>query len=140
MSRTNSRRAAAAVLATCLVLATAPAARAKSPGVEYGQGAICVFANLLYGPAKFIYATGGALVAGVAYAFSAGDAEVARPIVDASLRGDYVITPSHLERKKSLEFIGQSPEQKRARERADDSGWGSAPPPARDDGVIEEGF
>jgi hypothetical protein len=111
--RFHVRRLAPWALAVCLVIGTAASpAHADAPGREYGIGAACVFANLVYAPAKFLYATGGALVAGAAYAFSGGDLDVARPIVDASLRGDYVITPEHLRGERPVEFVGRSPAQR----------------------------
>ena len=113
----------------CATLSAVPA-RAAGPGEEYGVGTACVFANLIYGPVKFLYATGGALVAGAAYAFSGGDEDVARPVVNAALRGDYVITPDHLRGKKSLEFIGRTPGQMPAE---GFQGGGSQ-------GPLEEGF
>jgi hypothetical protein len=110
VQRSRVRRSALLALAVFLFVgSSAPPADAVSPGEAYGIGAACVFANLLYGPVKFFYATGGALVAGAAYVFSGGDLDVALPVVDASLRGDYVITPDHLRGGRSIEFIGRSP-------------------------------
>ena len=116
-------------------LAPAPPAAADSAAREFGRGAVVGLAYLLYVPVKLIYATGGALVAGIAFAFSGGDSDVAGPIVDASLRGDYVVTPAHLDRRERLEFIGRPPRQHQAAEEA--RGWDAAAPPPE---VQEEGF
>ena len=80
-----------------------------SDGAEFAIGASCALTNLFYGPAKVFYALGGGLVATVAYAFSGGDMEVARPIVDAALRGDYVLTPDHFRGTRQWEFVGRPP-------------------------------
>jgi hypothetical protein len=112
-----STRSALISLAAAAMFTFSPApANAESPGAEYGIGVGCAFANLVYGPVKVLYATGGAIVSGFAWLFSAGDTDVAKPIWDASMRGDYVIVPDQLRGRKQLEFIGRSPEQIRAME------------------------
>ncbi|MCP3986670.1 MAG: hypothetical protein GY723_19980 [bacterium] len=109
----------------CLCLLTAPmAAQAESPAKELGMGVAIVGANLVYGPVKLLYALGGGLVATVAWAFSGGDVAVARPIVDASLRGDYFVSTDQLRGKDELEFIGRKPVHDQAR----DQGWDVAAP------------
>jgi hypothetical protein len=123
VNRSSSSAARAGALALVAALCAAPAAAQPGAGVEYGRGAICALGNLIYGPVKLLYATGGALVAGVAYAFSGGDADVTGPIADASLRGTYVITPRHLTGAERIEFIGRSPAQRRAKEGAGGE-WG----------------
>jgi len=82
--------------------ATARAADAKHVGV----GVACAFGNLLYGPGKLILAMLGSLTAGLGYAVTAGDVDVARKILDSSVMGNYVIEPGHLTGEKKLEFIG----------------------------------
>jgi len=77
---------------------------------EGGVGAGSALASLVYGPAKLLYATGGLVVGGLAFAFSGGDAEVAQVVLTPSVRGDYVITPSQLRGEKEVEFFGRSPE------------------------------
>lgn len=96
-------------------------ARAENAAKEFGLGVGTVAANLVYGPAKTLYAAGGGLVAGMAWAFSGGDHAVARPIVDASMRGDYVLGLDHLKGEQSIEFVGRSPEQEEMRSLAGDS-------------------
>jgi type IV secretory pathway VirB2 component (pilin) len=112
-----SFRLALIALAAAVTLAATPApAAAKSLGEEYAEGVGCALANLIYGPVKILYATTGAIVSGFAWAFSAGDTDVAKPIWDASMRGDYVIDIDQLRGRKSIEFIGRSPEQTRVME------------------------
>ena len=102
--------------ATTLALTPAPAAAADSPGTEYGLGVGCAFINLIYGPTKMLWATGGAIVSGFAWVFSAGDIDVAKPIWDASMRGDYMVVPDQLRGRRGLDFIGRAPEQAAAAE------------------------
>ena len=101
----------ALVAAITFALTPAPAAAADSAGMEYGLGVGCAFINLIYGPTKMLYATGGAIVSGFAWVFSAGDTDVAKPIWDASMRGDYMVVPDQLRGRKRLDFIGRTPEQ-----------------------------
>jgi hypothetical protein len=106
---------------------TAPmAAQAESPAKEFGMGVATVGVNLLYGPVKLLYALGGGMVATVAWAFSGGDVAVARPIVDASLRGDYFVSRDQLTGEDELEFIGRRPQHEVARDQ--DQGWDVAAP------------
>ena len=107
-SRSRSLRAAAALLlASSLFLAPVPAS-ADSVGDAGLVGAGAALATLVYGPTKLLYAAGGGLVAGLAWIHSGGDGAVVQPILDASLRGDYVITPAHLRRQVPIEFVGRS--------------------------------
>ena len=106
------------VLAISLTAFAASPALADPPTKEAKTGASVVLANVVYMPAKVIYAAGGGLVAGFAYLFSAGDKEVAKPILDASIGGDYIVEPEHLAGDKKLVFFGQSEEQQRAKAEA----------------------
>jgi hypothetical protein len=105
----------AGVAALALTLAPATS-RAEDVGNEAGWGAAAALSSLLYAPVKLVYAMGGGLTAGLAWVFSAGDSDVVNPIIDASLRGDYVITPDHLRGERPVEFIGRSPGQSTARQ------------------------
>jgi hypothetical protein len=102
------------VLAFTLAALAAGPAFADPPAKEAKTGATVVLANVVYMPAKVLYAAGGGLVAGMAYLFSAGDKAVAKPILDASIGGDYIVEPEHLSGDKQLVFFGQSEEQQRA--------------------------
>jgi hypothetical protein len=106
------------VLAFPMALVAASPALADAPAKEAKTGASVVLANVVYMPAKVLYAAGGGLVAGMAYLFSAGDKQVAKPILDASIGGDYIVEPEHLSGKKQLVFFGQSEEQQRAKQQA----------------------
>lgn len=89
-------------------------AETQRPG-GVSAGMLSVVANLFYIPAKTVYALSGGLVAGVAYAFSGGDADVVGPIVNASLRGDYVILPAHIRGQDKVDFVGRKPVHEMAR-------------------------
>lgn len=108
------------VLGLAVVLGAPVGAHAESAGREFGIGATCALGNLVYGPAKLLYASGGGLVAGMAYLFSGGDGEVAGPILDASVRGDYVLMPDHLRGARELEFVGRKPEHEQLRGTAEE--------------------
>jgi len=62
---------------------------------------------LVYGPVKLVYATGGLIVGAFAWAFTAGDTQVATKVFTRSLRGNYVVTPDHLTGERELIFIGR---------------------------------
>ena len=97
----------AAVCALAVGLAPVAASAEESTTEAGGIGAAAAFGSLLYAPAKVAYAIGGGLVGGLAWVFSAGDTEVAGPIWDRSVRGDYVLTPEHVRGEVPIQFIGQ---------------------------------
>ena len=72
----------------------------------YGLGAF--LGNVAYVPLKLIYAGGGTLVGGIAWAATGGNAEVRDAIMDPALSGDYVLTPRHLRGLEPLEFVGRT--------------------------------
>ena len=111
--RASIRAALVAAFLTCALVA-APAAAEQSTHSEAMTGAGSALCSLIYGPVKIVYALGGGVVGGLAWLFSAGDSDVAGSIWTASFRGDYVVTPNHLNGEDSLEFVGRSPEQRRA--------------------------
>lgn len=76
---------------------------------DAGVGIAAGLASLVYTPAKVLYALGGGVAAGMAYLASAGNQDVAEPILTPSLRGDYVVTPEHLRGERTLEFFGREP-------------------------------
>ena len=76
---------------------------AKDAGVGLGSA----IASLVYAPIKSFYALGGVLVGSLAFAFSGGDADVARVVLEPSVLGDYVITPDMLTGDRPIQFFGQ---------------------------------
>jgi hypothetical protein len=111
---TRSIRLAGFALA--LVALTGSPALADEATRDAKKGASVVLANVVYMPAKVLYAAGGGIVAGFAYLFSAGDKEVAKPILDAAIGGDYVVESEHLAGDKKLVFFGESQELRDSRE------------------------
>lgn len=102
----STRRALVAGLALSLLVAGGARAEASdSEGVGYGIGA--ALCSVVYGPAKIVYAILGSVVGAGAWAVTGGDAEVATPIFESALYGDYVVTPDVLRGERPLEFIGR---------------------------------
>ena len=94
------------------LLAAAPAAGARQEdesvafeGVVGVGAAIC---TLIYSPFKVAYAIGGSVVSGLAWMWTLGDTSIAGPIFRSSVRGDYVVTPSHVAGQRELRFFGPS--------------------------------
>lgn len=81
--------------------------QASKTGREGGLGAAAALSSLVYGPVKLLYATGGMVVGAFAWAFTAGDTQVAEKVFTRSLRGTYVITPDILTGEEELLFIGR---------------------------------
>jgi hypothetical protein len=109
----NRRRLA--VLGFVLVVAASPGlARAQQesePTYENGGlGAAAALCSLLYGPVKVVWAISGLIVGGLAYPLSGGDADIMMKVINTSVRGDYVVTPSHLRGEQPLEFFGRDPD------------------------------
>jgi hypothetical protein len=73
-------------------------------GVGYGTGSLLT--NLLYIPAKLVYAILGGLIGGGAWVVTAGNGQTADTIWRSSLGGDYVVTPDMLAGKQPLHFSG----------------------------------
>jgi hypothetical protein len=102
----------ALVVTLALALGGAPSvgfAGEQSEGVsrEGGLGAAAAISSLVYGPVKLLWAVGGLVSGSLAWAFTAGDTEVASTVFTRSLRGTYVITPQILTGDEPLEFIGR---------------------------------
>ena len=98
-----------------LSIALAPAAsvaddnNASSMAQGIGIGSASAISSLIYGPVKICYALGGVVVGGLAWAFSGGDAEVAKTVITPAVYGDYVIAPAVLRGQQPLEFYGRAP-------------------------------
>jgi hypothetical protein len=78
-------------------------------GEEVGYGFGSVLANVFYMPAKVTYAGLGLITGGLGYVLSAGRADVANNIIYPSIRGNYVVTPSHLKGTEPIYFVGAPP-------------------------------
>jgi hypothetical protein len=118
----RTRRTLCALVCALTLLSAPGAVLAEGTGgtaKEGGLGAVAAITNLIYGPVKIVYAVGGTTIAGFAWCFSGGDAEVASTVLTRAVRGTYVITPETLQGKQSIEFVGRKP------------GYREAPPDAQ---------
>jgi len=98
-----------AVAALAVALQPASAVAATSTAENAGMGAASALCSLVYGPAKLVYATLGTVFGGLAWGLSGGDADVLNAVLLPAVRGDYVVTPSHLKGEEPLEFVGRRP-------------------------------
>ena len=94
------------MLVSMLTLAVPRAEASGDFASDAGIGIACVFVNLLYVPAKIVYATLGGFTGGVAYLLTGANYEVAERIWTPSLGGNYLVTPAHLRNEDTLYFSG----------------------------------
>jgi hypothetical protein len=85
-------------------------AQQESVGEEAGYGLGSALANVFYIPAKITYAGLGVITGGLGWALSGGRSDVANNIIYPAVRGNYVVTPSHLKGEQPLYFVGAPPE------------------------------
>ncbi len=85
----------------------------SSPEAAQLQAA-CWALTIPYGAAKMVYAIGGGIVGGFAWAVTGGNMAVAKSIWIPSMTGDYIVQPQHLTREKHLYFVGVSSEGPRS--------------------------
>jgi len=78
-------------------------------GEEAGYGAGAAIASVFYIPAKVTYAGLGLITGGLGYLLTGGRADVANNIIYPAVRGNYVVTPSHLKGTEPLYFVGAPP-------------------------------
>jgi len=101
------RRAAALALCVALLApAMAQASEAGQAGRDFGVGIGTVAANILYIPAKLIYACVGGITGVLAYGLTLGDQQVANEIWVPSLGGDYVVSSAVVEGREPIHFSG----------------------------------
>ncbi|HSD09501.1 MAG TPA: hypothetical protein VLF14_00825 [Candidatus Binatia bacterium] len=95
------------IAAAALLCALAGPAAAKDYGNQAGWGFAAVLANLLYIPAKLVYATLGGVTGGLGYLLTAGNGDVAEKILAPSVGGTYVLTPDMLRGEQPILFSGE---------------------------------
>jgi hypothetical protein len=95
-----------ALVAAMSLQASAASAGDFSPGHHPASYFGSAFASTLYFPAKLVFALGGALASGVAYVATLGDSQPSQRIWDASVEGDYIVTPSMIEGTDHVDFVG----------------------------------
>lgn len=65
-----------------------------------------VVASVFYFPAKVLFAVGGGAVSAVTYVATLGDTYPSRSIWEASVDGDYIVTPLMIEGSDRVDFVG----------------------------------
>lgn len=102
-----------ALIILCIfAVMSAPVLHAEeTSGTEFtvsdtGMEAAAGLATLVYFPAKAVFALGGGIVGGLTYAFTAGNEEATNKVWDASMKGDYMVTPQNLTGEEPIRFIG----------------------------------
>jgi hypothetical protein len=78
------------------------------PAASFGWGMAAVGTNLLYIPAKLVYALGGSLTGLLAWGLSAGNNDVAMGVLQPALGGTWVVTPEMLRGEVPLMYNGPS--------------------------------
>jgi hypothetical protein len=107
--RFNAMRVTVLVSVLVIVLQASPV-RAEGGAAEAGLGTAAVISSLVYGPVKMAYSVLGLVFGGFAWGLSGGDSEVMTAVITPAIRGDYVITPSHLRGEQPVEFVGRRSE------------------------------
>lgn len=75
-----------------------------SLGLQVASGALSV----LYVPVKVVYAGLGGVIGGMVYLVTAGNESAAQSVWDASFKGDYWLTPDHLQGNEPVHFKGEA--------------------------------
>jgi hypothetical protein len=81
-----------------------PDAGVNWPGAGYGAAAL--FGNVLYIPAKLVYALLGGFVGGGTWLLTGGNTQAADTVWRSSLGGDYVLTPQMVAGEQPINFSG----------------------------------
>jgi hypothetical protein len=71
-----------------------------------GWGTLTGLSNLVYVPAKLVYAGLGSLTGALALGLTGGDVDTAKAIWQPSLGGDYFLTPGMIRGEESFSFAG----------------------------------
>lgn len=92
---------------------------------DAGWGSLTMLANVVYMPAKLVYATVGGLTGGLAYACTAGRLDTAESIWSPSMGGTYVLTPGMLRGEQGIAFAGRrrAPRSAVAQTQSDPMAW-----------------
>jgi hypothetical protein len=73
---------------------------------DAGWGTLTVLTNVIYMPAKLVYATLGGITGGLAFALTGGDTQTAENVWVTSMGGNYVVTPNMLRGEEAIAFSG----------------------------------
>jgi hypothetical protein len=117
--RSRFAAAASAALLACCVTGSvlAQSAQPNTPtqvpqpesGVNWpgaGYGAAALLGNVVYIPAKLVYAVLGGLIGGGTWLVTAGNTQAADTVWRSSLGGDYVLTPQMIAGEQPINFSG----------------------------------
>ena len=66
-----------------------------------------VVANVVYFPAKALFAGAGAITSGVTYLATGGSHEPAGAVWRSAVDGDYILTPDMIEGSEPIHFVGE---------------------------------
>jgi len=89
--------------------ATSESATSDDTWTRIGWGALTGLSNLVYVPAKLVYAGLGGLTGSLALGLTGGDLNTAEAIWEPSLRGDYFLTTGMIQGQDPISFAGGSP-------------------------------
>jgi hypothetical protein len=97
-----------AVIGTVALVAGLIAARPAAAAYleDAGWGTLTVLTNVVYMPAKIIYATAGGITGGFAFALTGGDLQTAETVWVTTMGGTYVVTPGMLQGQEMIAFTG----------------------------------
>jgi hypothetical protein len=101
----KGRKGSVAVAVLVAALVTAQPARAGYLE-DAGWGSLTVLSNIVYMPAKLVYATVGGITGALALGLTGGDMETAETVWVTTMGGTYVITPRMLQGEESIAFAG----------------------------------
>jgi hypothetical protein len=74
------------------------------PGAGYGAAAL--LGNVVYIPAKLVYAVLGGFIGGATWLVTAGNTQTANTVWRSALGGDYVLTPQMVAGEQPINFSG----------------------------------
>lgn len=77
-------------------------------GTQLGWGLATVGANVLYIPAKLVYAAGGGIIGALSYAITLGNSDAAERVWSPALGGTYVLSPAMVRGEEPILFSGES--------------------------------
>src|SRR5262249_35947458 len=86
--------------------ATSEPASSDDTWERVGWGCLTGLSNLLYVPAKLVYAGLGGLTGGLALGLTGGDLNTAEAIWEPSLKGGYFLTPGMIQGEEPISFAG----------------------------------
>lgn len=73
---------------------------------DAGWGSLTVLTNVIYMPAKLVYAALGGITGGLALGLTGGDMQTAETVWTTTMAGTYVVTPRMLQGEDAIAFSG----------------------------------